>query len=327
MGTPSSVSYFFISSGFLLAYNYSERVDAGRMNYRAFMLGRCARLLPVYYLGLLVAFPLLFWPTRIFWPRQVALTALLLQAWVPGSVLYWNPPGWALSNLAFFYLIVPLLLILTRTSSRSACLGLAAAAWLLSVGLSIAYVYWNPDGLRVIRGYTSGFWLDMLRVNPIARLPEFFLGVLAGRLFLKTGGLGPRRSTVVFFASSAVLAALLLIGPRLPFPVANSGWLAPLLALIVFSLASGGLGARLFEPRWFVVLGQSSFCLYMLHVPLWNLAKQIAAPYRRFRSSEEVALVLIIVLSSVLLFKWVETPATSAMRRRLLPDRPQARLS
>jgi Transcriptional regulator PadR-like family len=44
LGTPISVTYFFVSSGFLLAYNYSERSDLGQMDTTRFLLGRVARL-------------------------------------------------------------------------------------------------------------------------------------------------------------------------------------------------------------------------------------------------------------------------------------------
>jgi len=59
MGTPASVSYFFVSSGFLLTYTYSARFDRDELQYGKFWLGRCARLLPVYFLGLLVRLPVL----------------------------------------------------------------------------------------------------------------------------------------------------------------------------------------------------------------------------------------------------------------------------
>jgi peptidoglycan/LPS O-acetylase OafA/YrhL len=59
LGTPISVAYFFVSSGFLLAYNYSERSDSGQMDSTRLLLGRVARLLPFYFLGLFVAVPLL----------------------------------------------------------------------------------------------------------------------------------------------------------------------------------------------------------------------------------------------------------------------------
>jgi peptidoglycan/LPS O-acetylase OafA/YrhL len=318
MYTPISVSYFFVSSGFLLAYNYAERVDRGEMNYRNFFVGRCARLLPVYFLGLLTALPLLFWPIRNFSPVKTILAIFLVQAWSPHTALYWNAPAWALSNLAFFYAILPALLVLTRSFSRRACLTLAGLAWAASICMSLAYVHWNPDGLHNINSETAGYWLFLLKYNPLARVPEFLLGVMAGRLFLSTGGFRPKAATAVFLTVGAALLGVLLIGSRLPYPVINSGLVAPLLALLVSSLASGGLGARLFRPQWFVALGQSSFCLYMLHLPIWNAVHWCFAE-RPFSHLENIGLLTGIVVLCLLLYKHVEVPATYALRALLLP--------
>ena len=310
--TPISVSYFFVSSGFLLAYNYSERADQRQMDSTRFLLGRVARLLPVYFMGLLVALPLILTHSD-FSLGKATLTLLLLQAWSPSSALYWNPPAWALSNLAFFYVSLPVLLKLTRSTSKRTCMLVAGLAWAISVGLALAYMHANPDGLHQINNHSHGFWLSILKYNPLTRLPEFIIGVMAGRLFLLTGGFRRPRSTAVFLCSSLVILLALLFGVHIPYPVINSGLLTPVLALVISSLASGGLVADFFKLRWFVLLGQSSYCLYMLHAPLWNLAYRRSAPYWN------LALLLAIVLLSLLLYKWVEMPATVALRSFFLP--------
>jgi peptidoglycan/LPS O-acetylase OafA/YrhL len=313
LGTPISVSYFFVSSGFLLSYNYAERSDQGQMDTRRFLLGRVARLLPVYFLGLLVAVPLLFQQPSQFSTGKVTLTVLLLQSWFPNSALYWNSPAWALSDLAFFYLSLPILLKLTRSTTKRSCLLIAGLAWMVSVGLGLAYLYINPDDLHPINIHSRGFWLFVLKYNPLARLPEFLLGVMAGRFFLLTGGFRLHISTAVFFVSGVVLLGFLLFGYQIPYPVINSGLLSPLLALVISSLASGGLAADFFKFRWFVVLGQSSYCLYMLHLPLWDLLYRRSAPWWN------LGLLFAIVLLSLALYEWIEKPATTVLRNILLP--------
>jgi peptidoglycan/LPS O-acetylase OafA/YrhL len=313
LATPISVSYFFVSSGFLLAYNYAERSDQGQMDATRFLLGRVARLLPVYFLGLLVALPILV-QAGGFSAGKATVTALLLQAWSPSTAVYWNAPAWALSNLAFFYLSLPLVLKLTRSATKSACLLIGGAAWLVSIGLGLLYIYVNPDGLQHIDKHSIGFWLYVLKFNPLARLPEFIVGVMVGRLFLLTGGFERRTSSIVFTISTLVLLGVLLVGLMIPYPVINSGLLAPVLALVISSLASGGLAADFFNQRWFVLMGQSSYCLYMLHVPLWHMG------YRRPFPSWNVALVFIIMLVSLALYEWVEKPASAALKSLLLPS-------
>jgi peptidoglycan/LPS O-acetylase OafA/YrhL len=322
MLTPISVSYFFVSSGFLLAYNYAERVDRREMNYHSFVLGRCARLLPVYFLGLFVALPLLFWPTPFFSFGKAAVTVFLVQSWSPNTALYWNAPAWALSTLGFFYATLPLWLVLTRSISARAGWFLALLSWAASIALSLAYLYWNPDGLHNINNQTAGYWLYILKYHPLVRLPEFFLGIMAGRLFLLTGGFKPKTSTAVFLAGCVLLLAALLLGEKLPYPVINCGLVAPVLALLVVSLASGGLGARLFRYKWFVMLGQSSFCLYMLHWPIWSFLHQVLAPQGDLSHAANLLILVTIVLLSLLLFRLVELPATAALRNILLNKRP-----
>jgi peptidoglycan/LPS O-acetylase OafA/YrhL len=322
LSTPISVTYFFVSSGFLLAYNYSERSDRGEMDATRFLLGRVARLLPVYFLGLSVALPLLLQHPADFSLGKATLTVLLLQSWSPNSALYWNAPAWALSNLAFFYLSLPVLLKLTRSASRRTCLLFAGAAWAVSVGLALVYVHLNPDGLAQMNPPRSpGFWLYVLKYNPLVRLPEFIIGIVAGRLFLLTGGFRRHSSTAVFLLSTLVLLVFLFLGHHISYPVINSGLLAPLLAVVISSLASGGRAADFFKQRWFVVLGQSSFCLYMLHLPLWELCYRASAWYWN------IGVLLFIVLVSLALYEWVEKPATTVLRNLLLPASKPATLA
>jgi len=322
LGTPISVTYFFVSSGFLLAYNYSERSDLGQMDTPRFLLGRVARLLPVYFLGLLVAVPLLLQRPAEFSLGKATLTVLLLQSWFPSSALYWNGPAWALSDLAFFYLSLPVLLKLTRSASRRTCLLAAGAAWVVSVGLAVAYIHVNPDGLAQMNPPRSpGFWLYVLKYNPLVRLPEFIMGIMAGRLFLLNGGFRRQISTSVFVVSSLVLLVFLILGHHISYPVINSGLLAPLLAVVISSLASGGMAADFFKQRWFVALGQSSFCLYMLHLPIWELC------YRESVRYWNIGVLVFIILVSLALYEWVEKPATTLLRNLLLPAAKPAALA
>jgi peptidoglycan/LPS O-acetylase OafA/YrhL len=111
----------------------------------------------------------------------------------------------------------------------------------------------------------------------------------------------------------------LLLGHRITYPVINSGLLAPLLTVIVCSLASGGKVADFLKQPWFVALGQSSFCLYLLHLPLWDFCYRASARYWN------IGALALIVLVSMALYEWIEKPATTALRNFLLPaSKPDA---
>ena len=316
MGIPASVSYFFVSSGFLLTYTYSARFDRDEMQYGKFWLGRCARLLPVYFLGLLVALPVLLHSHRAA-PGKMFLTVFLLQAWFPRSALYWNTPAWALSNLAFCYLSLPFLLRATRRFSKTACLIFAAAAWLTSLTLSLSYLHLNPDNLTHIDSNNEAFWLYVLKYNPFVHLPEFSIGVLAARLFSATGGFTRAHADYAFAFSTAIIVMILLLGYSIPYPVTHTGLLAPLLAILIASIASGAFIDKILKPKWFVLLGQSSFALYMLHWPLLVFATWYFANRAELGPIGRLLVVAVIVVLSLALYKWVEAPLTAKLRKSL----------
>src|SRR4051812_18742819 len=82
-----SVTFFFVLSGFILAYVYSGDTAAAESpkSPRAFWAARAGRILPAYVLGLALGLPLLAYgvlvskitPTEVFVP-SLALTPLFL---------------------------------------------------------------------------------------------------------------------------------------------------------------------------------------------------------------------------------------------------------
>jgi peptidoglycan/LPS O-acetylase OafA/YrhL len=314
MATPVSVSYFFVSSGFLLTHTYGAHFDRDEMSYSKFWLARCVRLLPVYFLGLLVALPVLL-RTHTIAPGKMALTTLLLQSWFPNSALYWNIPAWALSNLAFCYLSLPFLLRATRHFSETTCLMSAVAAWALSLTLSLTYLHLNPDGLSHIDSTTVAFWLYVLKYNPLSHIPEFFIGVLAARLFASTGGFSRTQADFAFVFSAAIILIILLFGYSLPYPVTHTGLLAPLLAVLIASIASGAFIDKVLKPKWFVLLGQSSFALYMFHAPLLIFASRFFANRIELGPVGRLVEVAVIVVLCLALYQWVEAPLTAKLRK------------
>jgi peptidoglycan/LPS O-acetylase OafA/YrhL len=206
----------------------------------------------------------------------------------------------------------------TRRFSRTACLIFAAAAWIVSLTLPLTYLHLNPDGLtQHIDSNTVAFWLYVLKYNPLSHIPEFFIGVLAARAFAITGGFQRTRADFAFILSTTVILIILLLGYSLPYPVTHTGLLAPLLAVLIASIASGAFIDRILKPKWFVLLGQSSFALYMLHAPLlifaaWNFANRTELGH-----IGHLTVVAVIVVLSLALYKWVEAPLTAKLRTSL----------
>jgi len=97
-----AVDFFFILSGFILAYTYATTEGTTRGGARVFWVARIARIYPVYLLGLVLALgPYLATEHNI---QNITISIgshlVMLHAWLPGT-LDLNQPSWSLSVEAF----------------------------------------------------------------------------------------------------------------------------------------------------------------------------------------------------------------------------------
>src|SRR5262249_38685381 len=148
-----------------------------------------------------------------------------------------NAVCWSLSVEAFFYLLFPLLLLWSKefTSRR---LFWAAVFWsLVSLVISVLYIVGHPDGIdKINSAETTLLWKNVLSFNPLLRLPEFLVGVFAGRLFLSAKNNRALATPLVLFGL-AVILTLVLVADRIPRPMISAGFLSPAFAAIIYGLA------------------------------------------------------------------------------------------
>jgi peptidoglycan/LPS O-acetylase OafA/YrhL len=327
-GGALGVDCFFILSGFILAYTYVAPGGGLRGSRATFWVARLARIYPVYLVGLaLDALPFVWRPHHLAGVLTGALAQpSLLQAWVPslGGWNTWNPPGWSLSVEAFFYLLFPFLLVGLARRSRRALWAVAGASW----GLFAAFPAILPYLVALWHRSELSWGLDqILYYSPIVRLPEFTLGMALGLLYCRSGEwLWPRPIRVtreyawdlVLLALAAAIVGLLLVPLPGRYPV--SALVAPAFAAVIILLAyERGVIARLLSRRACIWLGEVSYGIYILHVPLWAWLAWVA--WAGFHLSPAAPVLVPIYLASVLFAaglsrRFVERPARTAIRAR-----------
>lgn len=318
----AAVPFFFVLSGFILAYVYTRKPT---INKRAFWVARVARIYPIYVVALALAFlPEAIWraqPLLAEHPvEMIAASLALLQAWIPQPLLWIDGPSWSLSVEAFFYLLFPLLIgplvmKLNRLGAVTLAILSVAVAWVAV----IIYLQHFPDGAILGTppdGAPSRVPWVVMAYNPLVHLPTFVLGAAIGRFYLLE-----RRPMPLAWLQSIVAAVTLIVvlanWSHWPWMLLNDAALLPLYAWLILALAAeqGPLAWALSLPP-IVVLGEASYGLYLIHIPIFETFIRYLPPSQPFFSIHVLAgYMALCVLVSVVFYFVIESPARRMIRK------------
>lgn len=277
-----AVDFFFLLSGFVIAYAYDERKTMG---FGTFAKRRLIRLHPMVVAGAVIGLVCYLldggtdWMGQMATPENIALAFAMTLVMLPvlpgwgadvrgnGEMFPLNGPQWSL----FFEYIGNILyaLLLRRLSTR------ALSGVVIITGTVLGYHILQDGYLGV--GWSlvdGGMWWGGLRM-----LFPYSLGMLLCRLHMST-----RRSTFNIKPSTLFLicSALLLVLLPMPFVGTPSqpwqnGLYILLLTMVVFptiiwTAANAGTGsmsqASSKATRLYQFLGELSYPLYIVHYPL-----------------------------------------------------------
>ena len=308
----TGVSFFFILSGFVLAWSYRPGDGAGRSYRRRF-----ARIYPTYLLMLVVTqvavgarhgFPLV----------PFLLNGTLVQSWVPSAKVFFTSDmgAWSLGCEAFFYLLFPLLLPLVAKAAprrRWQILAVVAAADVI-----VALATHSPN-------QSSGLGLWLVYIFPVTRLGEFVIGLILATAV----GEGLRSPLTLNQALLVALAAYALAGLIPVYLMWEVFTLVPF-SLLVFSAASWEKRGRTtwLAKGWLVRLGEWSYAFYLVHISVLAVIHYLV-PHRG--GPEGLALTglsaLLAVAAAFCLFNLVERPLERRLRGDAGTGESAARLS
>lgn len=256
-GGDMGVACFFVLSGFCYALGYGSKVKSADLNYRGFIKSRLVKFYPLHWITLLIAIPISL-HVGLGWKNGVILgiNGLLLQSWIPLSSVYYsfNGVSWFLSDMVFLVAVFPFLSRLLDSGSKR---------WLFILPAVAVYTIlciWIPTDLRN----------TVLYVNPLVRLCDFAIGILAGMRYLRLkDNVSVTESVqrhkvllrIVSVASFLVLLSMSIFIPGQYTLMAFMFWPVAVLMLICISLNPGGLLSTPLLQR----LGQISFPFYMIH--------------------------------------------------------------
>jgi peptidoglycan/LPS O-acetylase OafA/YrhL len=104
-------------------------------------------------------------------------------------------------------------------------------------------------------------------------------------------------------------------GYWIPFPVLHTALLAPAFASIVYGVALRPRYVRFLENKTLVLLGDSSYSLYLLHTIAIGAFFQFSKTgFENPTVLKTIAAVAVAVLVSVAVYRWIEVPGLRMLR-------------
>lgn len=252
------VDFFFILSGFVIGLNYQGRITSAS-SYGDFIWRRLARLWPLHLL-VLVFFGSLGLAGHMVgyvfnYPETFALQGfpwniVLMQAWGPVWHQSFNVASWSISAEFFVYLLFPLFAWQARRLPLAVNLALI-------VGF-VAAMIWLRSSAGLRPWYQATYDLGMLRA-----VPSFLLGVL---IQWHVTRLQPSPAWARWPLAHAVFGlALAAIHFNLPSEIVIVLFGV---FVVVAVLAEQSREPTLLSGPRAQFLGQMSYGLYMVHMPL-----------------------------------------------------------
>lgn len=295
----AGVEFFFVLSGFIIAHVHRRDIgQPGRIG--PFLRKRITRIYPVYWIVLTVlvlgymALPGLV-PDGLLTARGVATSYLL----VPSPDRPIMPVAWTLKHEVAFYAVFALCLLNVRLGAAAFGLWMAACAVALFMPATEfpATFVLSPYNLLFAGGVATAWFHPRLPERLAAPLLAAgvcgFMAVGFSEQFLLAWPLG-LRTMAYGLAAVAVIAAV----TRVRFPV----------------------------PRQSIFLGDASYAIYLVHLPVMNLAAVLLArlgiqhavpPLVMFAALSALA-----VAAGAALHVTIERPLQTWLRRR--PAAPRA---
>ena len=310
----TGVDLFFLISGFVIVLAI-KNTPATLSGMLFFLRRRVFRILPAYYLILIITFLLSGAMSTFHYAdkTQNFISALLFQPIYPDHGPYYVDDSgmygirWTLNYELYFYLAVGLLLTLPRRGAVITiwfALTLFALPWMAGKSLSLAE-----------QGYELGSAQLNLVTNPMILL--FIVGMLIGRSVPLLRQLNSRLMLVLLIMSFILAIILFSHGRFMTHGLTGSGWIyALILSCAVASEASLGK----WIPGMLLKLGDISFSLYLVHT-LMN--EGIGKRLNDLGINEGPLRFTVSVILSLLLawlsWRFIEKPFNALIKGRVLP--------
>lgn len=312
------VTLFFVLSGFLIAYRYSEMKD---FSLKTYVINRLARIYPMYFILTTLTFLVLLARTNWFpTPSQLAIyfaNVTFLRGFSDTYKFSLVSQGWSLTVEEVFYITAPLYFLLLNKSRINFVIIPVA---LVATGIGLVAVFHQVDFLGFFSTYRFMFLYTFF-----GRCTEFLIGMFAAITFKESKHLRVFKglTSLGICLSFACVFALSLLqsdgyGLFHPVGIVINNLVLPLFGVATFYyglLTETTIVSRILSSRFVVFLGKSSYIFYLIHMGTVRNAIAAAMPTTGNQVIDYLLIFAILQIVSCSLFCLLEQPINDFVRK------------
>jgi peptidoglycan/LPS O-acetylase OafA/YrhL len=303
------VSFFFILSGFILAYNYKTKFLTNKVTLKQFWVARFARIYPLHFITFLLSIPLCLSDfARDAFTTSISFVAniFLLHSFIPVRDVYFsfNATSWSISDEMFFYLVFPLLILTLYRKPKN-----IQWSWLLL--LAIPLLSFVID---------ESWYQSLFYINPIFRVMDFFIGILLFEMYERRYFAVTRFASVIEISAILLFAVFFLYHDQISqvYRYSFYYWIPMSVIIYVFAYRKGILSKILSNDK-LVLLGEISFGFYLLHQLVIRYFEELRK-YVKIPLGDYTLMVVLFVITLVLSYfsyKLLEKPLNKYLKEKL----------
>lgn len=315
-----AMTLFFILSGYILAYVYSE---FNINNIKKYYINRFARIYPTYFAyGLIGIISFIYSLDSIPNTLNIEYTYIfqfilgvlafvfMFQAWYPSLFSVWNFGGsWSLSVELFFYILYPAIRTVINVSNKKTLLYILFFSYMwASIPILFFYCFSGKDnGIMNIYTYSS----------PIFRLGEFIFGILIHTIFIERKYFSFNSAYIKILLTSlyCILFIILTINNVTLEGLIRYSFIAiPVFGLTLYYLNIEG--NWLLERKIFIYLGRISYSFYLAQFTTFVVFIDYLKDMNVNMILKWFFAFLITFLISILMYHLIEEPSRKYIRKK-----------
>lgn len=326
------VLIFFTLSGHLITLGFLQhRHEAYTFSgVKKYYFSRALRILPLYYLSILIC-AVIYWKATTHSPERVLSLFIFLENYKPENGIIFNHVYWTMPIEVLYFALAPGIYILSKKAVSNFGLLKTVLFVLFAFFIFTVFLFRNFEHTQNGILLTRKEWLFTARFDFFYNLQAFLLGGLSA-FFIHNTKTTPRirhRLLITWFFSISLiiwiifhttthtattlnqfnLASSLLIYGLIPL---IGFWLATIAYLNKFqSHQNNNHFLRILER-----LGKISYAMYLFHMPILTITEQLVTSKEHITPNHITSLIAVALtfLFSIIAYKFFEKPIMNLRR-------------